>query len=96
MSMASLPPIIEQVRQFITENYLYMRRDVQLHEDDALLARGIIDSMGVMEIVAFLEEEFGVTVADTDITEENLGSLGAIARYVTAKQSAGRALSRPA
>ena len=88
--------VVDRIREYIVENYLYMRRDVQLHEDDALLARGIIDSMGVMEIVAFLEEEFGVTVADTDITEENLGSLGAMARYVTAKQSAGRALSRPA
>ena len=88
--------VVDRIREYIVENYLYMRQDVQLLEDDPLLARGIIDSMGVMELIAFLEEEFGVTVADTDITEENLGSLGAIARYVTAKQSAGRALSRPA
>jgi acyl carrier protein len=78
--------VIERIRQYIFENYLYMRQGVQLLDDDPLLARGIIDSMGVMELITFLEEEFGVGVGDADITEENLGSLAAIARYVAAKQ----------
>jgi acyl carrier protein len=79
--------VVERLRQYIVENYLYMRQDVQLLDDDPLLARGIIDSMGVMELIVFLEEEFGVAVGDADITEENLGSLAAIARYVASKQA---------
>jgi acyl carrier protein len=89
MSTASVQTVADRVRQYVVENYLYMRQDATVGDDDALLAKGIIDSMGVMELVAFLEEEFGVAVADADITEANLGSLGAIARYVVARRPGG-------
>lgn len=94
--MAGTSMVIERVRQYVVENYLYMRQDVQLHDDDPLLARGIIDSMGVMEIIALLEDEFGIQVGESEITEENLGSLAAIARYVSAKRSADGVVSRSA
>jgi acyl carrier protein len=77
--------VIERTRSYINENFLYMRRDVVLADDDSLLENGIVDSMGVMELVAFLHGEFGVDIEDEDITEENLGSLQAIGRYVSAK-----------
>jgi Acyl carrier protein len=86
MNGASMPTVIERVRQYILENYLYMRPDARLGEDEPLLANGIIDSMGVMELIAFLEDEFSVTVGDTEITEANFGSLRTIAEFVLAKQ----------
>ena len=79
--------VIDRTRQYITENFLYMRRDIVLGEGDSLLERGIIDSMGVMELVAFIEERFGVAVGDEDVTEQNLGSLGAIGAFVSARTS---------
>jgi acyl carrier protein len=82
---------LDRVRQYLDENFLYMRTDVILREDDSLLGGGVIDSMGVMEIVAFLESEFGIEVEDADVTEDNLGSLGAIARYVDAKVTSDQA-----
>jgi acyl carrier protein len=51
------------------------------------LDRGIIDSMGVVELVQFLETEFRVEIRDDDITEDNLGSLAAIASFVAAKEN---------
>lgn len=77
--------IIDRTRAYIVENFLYMRPDFKLGDTDSLLERGIIDSMGVMELVAFIESDFGVTVADEDVTEENIGSLRAIAGYVGAR-----------
>lgn len=77
--------VIEKVRAFITESFLYARPDFELANDDALLGSGIVDSMGVMEIVAFIEDEFGLEVDDADITEENLGTVSAIASYVGAR-----------
>lgn len=77
--------ILARMRSFIEENFLYMRNDFELADDTLLLAGGVVDSMGVMEVVAFLEEEFGVAVDDADITEENLGSIGAIATYLAAR-----------
>jgi len=78
----------DRVRLFLEENFLYMRPNFVLGDDDRLLERGVVDSMGVAEMVTFLEDEFGVATSDDDITEANLGSLNAIARYVSRKRSA--------
>jgi acyl carrier protein len=80
--------IAQTLRSFIQENFLYMRPDLQYGDDDSLLAKGVIDSLGVMEIVGFLEERFEMTVEQDDVTEQNFGSVAAIARYVAAKRGA--------
>ena len=80
-----------KLRTYITENFLYMRRDLQLGDDDSLLRKGVIDSLGVMEVLGFVEETFGLHVEVSDITEENFGTLNAIARYVAGRASAAKA-----
>ena len=74
--------IMSRVRQFIQDTFLYMRPDYELKDDSSLLGNGVIDSMGMMEMIQLLDDEFGITVDDADITEENLGTLNAIAAYV--------------
>lgn len=85
--------VLSRLREFVGENFLYMRPDFELQDDQSLMGNGIVDSMGVMEMIQFLEEEFGVVVEDTDITEENIGNLGAIATYVMAHRSADRQIA---
>lgn len=80
------------LRDFVRRSFLYAAPDAEIGADDPLLERGVIDSMGVVELIEFLQSEFGVTVADEDITEENLGSLRSIARYVVGRQ---QSLSTP-
>lgn len=82
--------IVSKVRAFVGESFLYMRPEFVLGADDSLLGSGVVDSMGVMEMIEFLEEEFGVVVDDRDITEENLGTLNAIAGYVAARMDRGQ------
>ena len=77
--------IICETRAYVIENFLYMRPDFIPGDDDSLLGQGIIDSMGVMELVQFLEQQFGVTVSDDEITEAHFGTLSAISRYVAGK-----------
>jgi acyl carrier protein len=79
---------IERLRAFVFENFLYMRPDFELADDDHLLERGVVDSLGVVEMVQFVEQEFGVEVAEDEISEANLGSLQAIARFISGKQAA--------
>lgn len=81
--------IVTRIRAFVEENFLYMRPDMELANDESLMGKGVVDSMGVMEMIEFLEEEFGVVVDDDDITEENLGTIDRIAEYVAAHQTAG-------
>lgn len=80
----SLTDVTRKVREYIVDNFLYTRPDFTLGADDPLLGSGIIDSMGVMEVIMFLEETYGVTVVDADITEEHLGTVRSIASYVIA------------
>ncbi len=80
--------IRDRVRRFLEENFLYMRPNFELGDDDRLLERGVVDSMGVAEMVTFLEDEFGVNTSDEEITEANLGSLNAIGRFVSQKRGA--------
>lgn len=75
------------IRKFIEDTFLYTRGSVELNGSTDLLGNGIIDSMGVVDIVTFLEGELGVTVKDDEITEENLGTLDAIAEFVARKRS---------
>ncbi len=77
-----------QVRQYILENLMFSNDPTQLPDDASLLDRGIIDSTGVLEVVMFIEESFGVKVHDGDLLPENFDSVARIADFVTRLRSA--------
>jgi acyl carrier protein len=79
--------IITRVRGFIQENFLYMHSDFQLADDDRLLDKGVMDSMSIVEMITFIETEFGVQAMEDEISEANFGSLTGIARFVGDKRS---------
>ena len=76
-------PIQEQIRDYIIENFLF--GSDSLRDEDAFLEHGVVDSTGVLELVLFAEETFGITVDDQEILPENFDSIGNLARYVTRK-----------
>jgi acyl carrier protein len=80
--------IVERTHEYVVDNFRYARRDVDLRDDEHLFDRGIVDSLGVAEMVSFLEAEFAIRVADEDVTEKHFCSVCAIADYVLAKQLA--------
>jgi len=77
--------VVEEVREYILQNILLGVSEAPLEPDDSFLQRGILDSTGVLELVGFLEEHYGITCADKEITPENLDSLNAIGAYVLRK-----------
>jgi acyl carrier protein len=79
--------ITRQVRQFIDENFLFGEDGAALADDTSLLDAGLVDSTGILELVAFIESDFGIQIADAEIVPENLDSISAIATYVAGKQS---------
>ncbi len=89
MKHVDLSAVLARTRAYVQETFLYMRPAFVLGDDDRLLEKGVIDSMGVLELIGFLQREFGVAVDDQDITEENLGSLTSIARYVASRNGNG-------
>lgn len=78
--------LASEIRNFIVENFLFGDSTAQLGEDESLLQKGLIDSTGILEVVSFIEEKFGITVQDDELVPDNLDSIGAIANYVMRKQ----------
>jgi acyl carrier protein len=85
VSRPSEAQILEQVRTFVQKEFLYMRPGFVLGDEDSLMKTGVVDSMGVLEVMTFLEDTFDVRPGDDEITEANLGSLRAIARFVDSR-----------
>jgi acyl carrier protein len=78
-----------RIRQFIVQNFLF-GQDRELADDTSFLESGVIDSTGVLEVVAHLEETWGVKVRDDELIPDNLDSIDAIVAYVERKtRSAG-------
>ena len=75
---------LEKVRAFVTTNF-YVPDPASLKDDASLLDAGIVDSTGVMEIVQFIESEFGVKVEDAEIVPENVDSVSRITAFVGRK-----------
>lgn len=74
--------IEQRVRQFITDNFVIDGGPDRLEGTVSLTQSGVFDSMGVLEMVMFIEERFGVPVPDGDTVPENLDSVDRIVRYV--------------
>lgn len=76
-----------RLRAFIIENFLFGDEDYALADDASLIDNDIMDSTGVLELVAFIDEAFGVKMADADIVPANLDSVSRIDAFVTSRKS---------
>ena len=75
----------ERIRRFITTNFYVVDPDL-LEDQASLLDEGVVDSTGVLELIGFLESEFGLVIDDVEITPENFDSIARIAAFVGKKR----------
>ncbi|MCW2285940.1 acyl carrier protein [Rhodoblastus acidophilus] len=78
--------IEKDIRNFIAQDLLFVDDISDMAGDQSMLQAGMIDSTGVLELVAFLESHFDITVADADVVPENLDTIDALAAFVTRKK----------
>lgn len=76
----------ESVKNFIVENFLFGESD-RIKDDTSFLDSAIIDSTGILELIAFLEETFDVSIDDQEMLPENFDSLNNISQYLSKKLS---------
>ncbi len=74
----------EQIRNFILENFMLENPD-DLVDDESMLEKGIIDSTGVLELVAFIESTYEIKVEDEELIPENLDSIKNIVSFLEKK-----------
>jgi acyl carrier protein len=82
----STDEIAQRVRAFLVETFL-LGDDDGFGNGESLLDSGIVDSTGVMEVVAFLEESFGIVIDDDELVADNLDSVERLAAFVARKRS---------
>ncbi len=76
----------QKIREFIIQELMHGDEGPGLRPDDSLLERGILDSLGLLNMLAFLEQEYQVLIEDQDIVPENFETIRAIAGLVTKRR----------
>jgi acyl carrier protein len=85
MSMgSSTNGLREELRAFVRETFLF-DGDAELDDGQSLLASGILDSTGVLELVAYLEDTYDLRIRDEEIVPENLDSIDCLNAFVGAR-----------
>lgn len=82
MSAETIAPVL---RSYIASNLLFTGDSFGYSDDASFLGEGIIDSVGVMELVLFVEQEFSIKVEDRDVTRENFDSVNNLSRYIASQ-----------
>jgi acyl carrier protein len=73
----------QEIRSFVVSNFLF-NQEHSLHDDDSFMELGIVDSTGVLELVSFLEDKYGIEIGD-ELSPENLDSVSRASRFVSSK-----------
>lgn len=80
--------VVDEIGAFIVANFLFGSTAHRLSAEDSFLERGIIDSTGVLELVAFVERQYQLKVEDRELVPENLDSINRLVAFVQRKRSA--------
>ena len=80
-----MPNVEQELRRFVIDNFPFGQVGDGLSNDDSFLEQGIIDSTGVLELVAFLEETYAIKVEDEELIPDNLDSINRLAKFLGRK-----------
>ncbi len=75
-----------KIAGYIAENILFSQNGYPYPKNASFLDNGVVDSMNVLELVMYVEENFGIQVGDSDIVPDNFDSVERLARFVQSKQ----------
>jgi acyl carrier protein len=87
MDQVEQDTIEQKIHAFLLDKFPLARR-ARVSKDTSLLESGILDSLGILDVVAFLESEFMIRIADEELVPENFRSLGALSAFVRQKSGA--------
>jgi len=75
----------QKIKTYIASNILFSDNGYPYPDDASFLDKGVVDSMNVLELVSFVEKQFGIVVEDQDLVPDNFDSVGRLADYVRRK-----------
>ncbi len=77
--------IKKEIRRFIIDTFMFGINEMPFNDQDSFLEKGLLDSIGILELVEFIEKKYGITCEDEELTPENLDSLHNVAGYIIKK-----------
>jgi len=78
--------VLKEIREYVVENFLLGDEEDEFSDSESFLESGLIDSTGILEVIAFLEETYEIAVDDEEMIPENLDSVERVARFVLSKK----------
>ena len=75
----------QEIRQFIVDSFLFGEVEKSPSNEESLLEQGIVDSTGILEMVAFLESRYGIEIHENELIAANLDSLNKLVDFVGRK-----------
>lgn len=75
-----------RIRDYLSEDFLFSDQGFRYGDDASLVESGIIDSFGIAELVTFVEEEFGIVLAEDELVPDNLDSVSKLTAFIIGKQ----------
>jgi acyl carrier protein len=79
--------LVEQISKYVRNNLLYVDDSFEYDDDTSFIGEGLIDSMGVMELLTYVQSEFEITVDQSEVTPDNFDSVNKLAAFIRRKQS---------
>ncbi|MCK5091203.1 MAG: acyl carrier protein [Gammaproteobacteria bacterium] len=79
----------QKIREYVLENYLFTDDSSALDSAASFMESGILDSTGILEIIYFIEDEFGISIEDDEMIPENLDSVNNTVAFINKKNAAG-------
>ena len=76
----------KRISKYVSENLLYVDEGFEYNNDTSFIGEGLIDSMGVMELLSYVQKEFDITVDQQEVTPDNFDSINKLAAFVERKQ----------
>ncbi len=86
--MSSNNNISRSVREFIVDNFLLGEEDEDFTNNRSFLESGVIDSMGILELITFVEDTYEMDIADDELVPENLDSVNRVTKFIQSKKAA--------
>jgi len=79
--------LVEQIGKYVWNNLLYVDDGFEYDDDTSFIGEGLIDSMGVMELLTYVQSEFDITVDQHEVTPDNFDSVNKLAAFIRRKQT---------
>ena len=77
----------KELREYIVENFLFGDEETKFEDEESFMEKGILDSTGILDVILFIEENYGIKVEDDELVPENLDSINNLSKFISKKQN---------